>query len=130
MGIPRSPRWDRLLLGGALAGMGVLSGGRLLEYDPIPWRWIAAFTVGTALLVGPIRWGIRDRVPERRRERLGYVGAGIALLCVPIVLGTGLVTGSLLLLLDAGAFGGVVGLAVASIAERTAVPERVWGSDR
>lgn len=108
--------------------MALLSVARLVEYDPVPWGWVGAFAVGTALLAGPVTSAVRDRIPEERRELLGYVAAVVALLCVPVVLGLGLVFGNLLVLLDAGVLGGTVGLAAALLAERTVVPEPLRGS--
>lgn len=128
MAFSLSRRTGRLLLAGSLALMAVLSGGRLATSDPVPWEWAVSFAVGVFVLAGPVAWAVRDRVPEERRERLGYVATGLALLCFPFVLGLGLVFGNLLVLLDAGTFGGIVGFAVALLVERSVVPERLRGT--
>lgn len=96
----------------SLTGIGLLSAVRIIEYNPIPWEWVVAFALGTLILVGPVQWTLRSRLSAKRRENLTYVVGGIALLCVPIVLGLGLVFGNLLLVMDAGVLGGVTGLGV------------------
>lgn len=111
-----------------LGVVAVLSAGRLAEYDTTPWGWVAAFGVATFLLAGPVAWTARSRLPEERRELLAYVGVGVLLFCVPFVLGLGLVTRALLVVLDTATLGGIVGLAVALLAERTVVPERLRGT--
>lgn len=112
----------------SLAVIALLSAVRVVEYDPIPWGWVVAFAIGTAILVGPVMWAVRDRLSEERRENLGYGAGGIALLCVPVVLGLGLIFGNLLLFMDAGALGGIIGFAVALLVEKMAVPERLQGT--
>ena len=118
---------SRLLVGGVLTAMAALSGLRLRGYDPVPWGWIAAFLVGTAVLAGPTAWITRERLPKQRRERLGYVLVVAALLALPVLLGVGLLAGNLLVVLDAAVFGSVLGLAVAQALERAVVPERLRG---
>lgn len=129
MTFPRpSDRARRLLLVLCMGAIGLLSAIRLFEYDPVPWEWVAAFAIGTVLLVGPVTWALRDRLADDRRENLAYVAAGVALLCVPAVVGFGLLFGNLLLILDAGVLGGLVGFSIALLAERTIVPERLRGT--
>lgn len=120
-----SRRGARLLLFGSLAMMALMSGGQVLTSDPVPWGWIGTFGVGTFLLVGPVMWALRGCFSEAQRERLGYVVGGIILLCFPVVIGLGLIFGNLLIALNAGVFGGLVGFAVALLAERSVVPERL-----
>ena len=112
----------------SLAAIALLSSARVVEYDPVPWEWVAASAIGTVILVGPIMWIIRDRLPEERRENLTYLASGIALLCVPILLGFGLISGNLLLVMDTGTLGGIIGFAVALLVEKTVIPERLQGT--
>jgi hypothetical protein len=126
----RSARIGRLLLVVALAAMGLSSAARVRMYDPVPWEWLAAFAVGTALVAGPVTWLLRARLSEKRRETLGYVAAGLAILCLPVLLWFGLVFGNLILVMDAAVLGGVVGLAAVAIAERTVVPPRLRRTER
>lgn len=128
MGVSLSPRRRRLLLAAMLLFIAVQSLGRLAQYDPIPWGSMLVFMVGTILLAGPIAWIARDRIPDDRRERLGYLVAGVALLCLPLIIGFGLIFNNLPLVFDAAAFGSVVGIAVVVLAEQTVVPERLRGT--
>jgi hypothetical protein len=75
-------------------------------------------------------WVARDRIPTERRIELGYVAGGIALLCVPILLGFGLITGNLLLVMDVAALGGSVGLTVALLVEKAVIPKRLQESNQ
>lgn len=120
----------RVILLASLTGMGLLSAVRVGGYDPIPWGWLAGFAVGTAVLAGPVAWYLRDRLSKERRKTLGYVAAGAAILLVPVVLWLGLLSGALLLVLDTAVLGGLVGLAVVALAERTVVPPRLRGAAR
>lgn len=72
-------------------------------------------------------WIVRDRFPEERRENFTYLASGIALLCVPVILGLGLILGNLLIFMDAGVLGGIIGFAVALLVEKTVIPERLQG---
>ncbi|WP_254838973.1 hypothetical protein [Natronomonas marina] len=130
MGSSGRPWLGRVLLTASLAATAALSGSRLLGYDPLPWGRVAVFLVGSLLLAGPLAWAVHARLPAARRERLGYVVAGVALLCLPFVLGVGLLSGALLETLDAAVFGGVVGFAVAVALERTVLPDRLRGTER
>lgn len=107
--------------------MALLAAGRLLASPPVPWASIVVATVASFLAVGPVAWTARATVPDERRVRLGYVLAGLGILVVPFVLGVGLLSGTLLTWLDAVAFGGVVGLAAATLLERTVVPPPLRG---
>ncbi len=79
------------------------------------------------LAVGPVAWAARATVPDERRERLGYIVTGLAILAVPFVLGVGLVTGTLLTAFDVATVGGVVGIAAAALLEHTVVPRHLRG---
>lgn len=122
-----SRRRARILVAACLAAIGLLAAGRLLARPPVPWASIVVAAVGSFLAAGPIAWTVRATVSDARRERLGYLAAGLAILLVPFVLGVGLLTGMLLPWLDALVFGGVVGLAAAALLERTAVPPSLRG---
>ena len=130
MKFPQTLPWRQLVLFLSLALIALLTSVRVVEYDPVPWGWVAASAVGTAILVGPIMWIARDRLPMERRVHLGYVVGGIVLLCVPILLGFGLISGNLLLVMDVGALGGIIGFAVALLVEKTVVPERLQGTNQ
>ncbi len=108
--------------------MAFLSAIRLIQYDSVPWKLVAVFAIGTALLVGPVSWTARNRLPEERRENLVYIAAAIALLCAPVILGLGLIFDNLMLFIDAGALGSIVGFAVALLVEQLIVPKRLHGS--
>lgn len=123
------PRGQRIAFG-SLAVIALLSGVRVSEYDPIPWGLVAGFAIGVAILAGPVAWAVRDRLPTERREHLGYVASAVVLLCVPVVLGLGLVSGTRFLVVDAGAFGSSIGFAVALLLEELIVPERLRDSAR
>lgn len=125
---PQSLSRRHLILFLSLAAIALLSSVRVVGYDPIPWGWVAASAVGTAILVGPIMWTVRGRLPMDRRVYLGYVAGGIALLCGPVLLGLGLIRGNLLLVMDAGALGGIIGFAVALLVEKAVIPERLQGT--
>lgn len=120
-------RFRQALLFGSLGVIALLTGARVAEYDPSLWPWIIVFAIGTIFLVGPLIWIIRNRIPAEKRENLGYVAAGIVLLCVPIILGIGLLTGGLLFYLDIVVLGGIIGYAVMLVLGRTGIPERFHG---
>jgi len=108
--------------------MAVLSAGRLVTSGPVPWLQIGTVAVGTFLLIGPAMWAIRDRLPAGQRENLSYLAAGLALLCLPFLIGLSLLTGNLMALLDIGSFGGIMGFAAAVLIERTIIPEHLHGT--
>lgn len=122
---PRTTRLRHLVVFGSLGGIGLLTGLRVLDYDPSPWGWVVVFSGGAFVLVGPVSWLVRDRVPEERRERMGYIVTGIVLLCLPLALGIGLLTGGLLFFLDVVVLGTIIGFFMASLVERIMIPERV-----
>lgn len=128
MNDPRSSRPARVVLYGSLFLVALLSFGRLLQYDPVPWGLVVAFGVVSAVLAGPVAWAVRDRVPAERRERLSIAGFVLVMLCVPVLLAIGLLTGTLFPFVDAAVFGGLVGFALVAIAERTVLPERFRGT--
>jgi len=121
-----SSRLGSALYYGSLGAVALLAGGRLAGREASPWPLVAAFAAGTALVAGPLAWLARDRLPEERRRRFGYVAAGAALFSVPFVLGIGLLSGGLIRFLDAAASGGVIGLLVAA-AGRAVVPDHRRG---
>ncbi len=121
-------RVARLLCYGSLGAIGLLAAGRLIDAGAAYWWLAAAVTVGTVLLGGPAAWVARQRVPDGRRERFGYVLAAAGMLAIPLLLGVGLVAGASVRLLDAGVLGGVVGLALVLAVERTVVPARLRGA--
>ncbi|WP_255190919.1 hypothetical protein [Natronobeatus ordinarius] len=125
-----SRRFRQLVLVGSLGAIALVTGARIGEYESSPWGWVVAFAIGAAVMFGPVAWVVRDRIPDERRERLSYVVSGVVLLCVPIFLGLGLVVGGLLFFLDVVVLGSIVGLAVVSAVERTAVPERLCAAVR
>lgn len=120
-----SRRSARILLYGSLGLIALMSGGQVVISDPVPWGWVAVFGVGAFILTGPVPWFVRDRTHEERREHLGYVAGGGALLMFPVVLGLGLLFGNLLTVMYAGAFGGICGFTVAVLVERIVVPVRL-----
>ena len=124
MSILRSYRSRQLARIGLLGIIALFTGTRVIEYESSSWGWVAVFAIVTALIFGPATWIIRDRVSKAQRERLSYVVTGIVLLCVPFVIGLGLVVDGLLFFIDVGVLGSVIGLAVTFLVERTVVPER------
>lgn len=114
-------------MAGCLVAMGLLAAGRLFGRATVPWASIVVAAVGSFLAAGPVAWAVRATVADERRERLGYLVAGLAILLVPLVLGVGLLSGMLLAWLDAIVVGGVVGLGAAALLERTAVPPSLRG---
>ncbi|MFC4989875.1 MULTISPECIES: hypothetical protein [Saliphagus] len=120
-----SPRVRRGLCLGMTSLFVVQAGLALLERGSISWGLIAAFGVVTALLVGPVAWAARDRIPRERRENLGYALAGLAVLSIPLVVGVGLVTGTVGLFYYEGLIGTWIGAVIVVLAEETVVPERL-----
>lgn len=123
-----SHRSRQLIQLGLLGIAALLTGMRIVEYESSPWGLVLAFAVVTALIFGPITWSIRDRISKEQRRRLSYVATGVVLLCVPLVIGLGLIIGGLLLFIDAGVFGSIIGFAVTLFVERTGLPERFRGA--
>ncbi|QFU84518.1 hypothetical protein [Natronorubrum aibiense] len=128
MALVDSDRSRQLVLFASLGVIALLTGVRVIKYEPSPWNWVAIFAIGTAFIFGPITWAIRDRLPKERRERLSYVAGGVALLCVSIVLGLGLIGGRPLFFLDVVVLGNLIGFAVASLIERIIIPEQLRGT--
>ncbi|SFS38839.1 hypothetical protein [Halostagnicola kamekurae] len=123
----QSSQMGQLIFFVSLATMAFLSAIRLTRYDSVAWELVAVFAIGTALLVGPVSWTARNRLPAERRENLVYLAGAIALLCAPVILGLGLIFNNLMLFIDAGALGSIVGFAVALLVERLVVPKRLHG---
>ncbi|WP_122088638.1 hypothetical protein [Halalkalicoccus subterraneus] len=113
-----------------LAYFVLFSSARIVESGTSPWGWVVAFAIGTAVLVGPVMWAIRDRFSEKRRESLGYVAWVIALIFISVILGLGLIFENLLLIMDVGALGGIIGYIVVLVLERMVLPERLQGTSQ
>ncbi|QWC19739.1 hypothetical protein [Halorubrum sp. 2020YC2] len=97
--------------------------------DPRPWGAAAAWAVVTALLVGPLAWLARDRLPPDRYETLAYAAAGAAILVAIVWLGVSLAFAPRLFPYGPGFAAGIAfGTLVVLFAERTVVPERMRGS--
>ncbi|MYL66439.1 hypothetical protein [Halorubrum distributum] len=94
--------------------------------DPRPWGAATGWTVVTALLVGPLAWLARDRLPPDRYETLAYVTAGAAMLAAIGWLGVSLAFAPRLFPYGPGFAAGVAsGTLLVLLAERTVVPERM-----
>jgi len=101
---------------------------RIADSPGIPWRTILPGAVSVAIIVGPVAWYLRSRYGAERRERLGLVAFGVAMLLLPIWLGVALAFEIPLVTSFHGLIvGGLVGTAVVWIAERTVVPDRLRG---
>ena len=97
--------------------------------DPQPWGVAAGWAAATAVVLGPIAWVARDRVPPDRREALGYVAAGAGILVASVWLGVALAFAPRLFPYGPGFLVGVVlGWILVCLAERTVVPERLRGA--
>ena len=125
MGVTIGRRQRQLILVVILSLTAVLSGVRLIEYGTSAWRWVPVYAVVGFVLVGPLAWLIRDRVPPARRETLTYVVAGVAFLAFVVLFGIWLAFEVALPYFDAVVVGGIVGTAVVMVLERTVVPERL-----
>ncbi|MFC5278845.1 hypothetical protein ACFPM1_08775 [Halorubrum rubrum] len=123
-----SPRRATLLTYGSVGLLAALSAARLLESGSVPWAILAGVAVATAVVLGPVAWLARDRLPEDRRETLWIVGIALALLAFPVWLGGSIAFGlPLLRWLDALLVGVAVGTSLVVLAEYTVVPERLRG---
>ena len=99
--------------------------------DPRPWGAAAGWAVITALLVGPLAWFARDRLPQGRYETLAYVAAGAAMLVAIVWLGVSLAFAPHLFPYGPGLAAGVAfGVVLVLLAERTVVPERMRDAGR
>ena len=97
--------------------------------DPRPWGVAAGWAAATAVVLGPIAWLARDRVPPDRRETLRYVAGGGAILLASLLLGVSLAFEPALFPYGPGFLVGVVlGWILVLLAERTVVPERLRGA--
>ncbi|TKX73427.1 hypothetical protein EXE46_14405 [Halorubrum sp. GN11_10-6_MGM] len=96
--------------------------------DPRPWGIAAAWAVVTAILVGPLAWLARDRLPPARYETLAYVAGGAAILVASVWLGVALAFAPRLFPYGPGFAAGVAfGTLLVLLAERAVVPERYRG---
>ena len=94
--------------------------------DPRPWGIAAGWAAATAIVLGPIAWLVRARVPPDRRETLTYVAGGVALLLASVLLGVSLAFEPALFPYGPRFLVGVVlGTTLVLLAERTVVPERL-----
>ena len=104
----------------------VLGAAQFHAADPRPWGVAAAWAACTALLVGPVAWLARDRLPPDRYETLAYVAAGAAILGASVWLGVSLAFAPSLFPYGPGFVAGVAfGTLLVLLAERTVVPERM-----
>ncbi|WP_440771332.1 hypothetical protein [Natronorubrum sp. DTA28] len=108
----------------------LFSSARIVESDTSPWGWVVAFAIGTAVLLGPVMWAVRDRFSEKQRESLGYVASVIVLLFIPVILGLGLIFENLLLIMAVGVLGGIIGYTIVLLLERMVLPERLQGTSQ
>ncbi|MUW15844.1 hypothetical protein GJ633_15415 [Halorubrum sp. CBA1125] len=88
-----SPRRATLLADASIGLLALLSLGRLLDAGAVPWPVVFAIAAVSATLAGLVAWAVRDRLSERRRETLGLVGIGLAVLALPVWLGVALALG-------------------------------------
>ena len=121
-----SPRRAALLTY-VLAGLiGLSSAARIAVADAVPWGTILVTTFASAIVTGPAVWLARDRLSAVPREHLRYVAFGVAMLCVPVVLGVSLEFEiPLVASFDGVIVGVVVGTLLVTVAERTVVPDRI-----
>lgn len=59
--------------------------GKVLAYDPTPWLLVVAFTLGTFVLVGPVRWALYATLSESTRETIKSYGLSGILITAPVV---------------------------------------------
>ncbi len=119
-----SARTRRVLLVGCLAFFGFQSVASLSNYGSSAWIWAGGYAIASFVLIGPLAWLVRDRVPADRREALKYPIFGALFVCFFLVLGVELALGGVLFFFDAAMVGGLVGFGIAFLAEQTVVPER------
>ncbi|AHG01158.1 hypothetical protein HALLA_18340 [Halostagnicola larsenii XH-48] len=120
-----SARTRRAILFACLAFLILQSAGDLLEHGSSAWVWVSGYALGSFLLVGPVIWIARDRIPASRRQTLLYPVLGAVCLCFFLALGVELALGGVFFFFDAGIAGSIAGFALAYLLERTVVPERL-----
>lgn len=125
MAVSVSARTRRAVLFACLAFLVLSSAADLLAHGSSAWLWVAGYALGSFLLVGPVVWVARDRIPASRRENLLYPVFGAVFLCFFLALGVELALGGVLFFFDAGIAGSIAGFALAYLLERTVVPERL-----
>lgn len=125
MEVSVSARTRRVVLFACLAFLVLLNAADLRSHDSSAWLWAAGYALGSFLLVGPVVWTARDRIPASRRETLLYPVLGAIFLCFFLALGVELALGGAFFFFDAGIVGGIAGFALAYLLERTVVPERL-----
>lgn len=59
--------------------------GQVLTYEPTPWLPVAGFTLGTVVLVGPVRWALYANLSESTRETIKSYGLSGLLITAPVV---------------------------------------------
>jgi len=109
----------------ALGGICAFAAVQFHGADPRPWRAAAGWAAATAVVLGPVAWVARDRVPEERRETLAYVAAGAAILVASVWLGVALAFLPGLFPYGPGFLAGVaLGALAVFLAEHTVLPDR------
>ncbi|GAB7019305.1 hypothetical protein [Halostagnicola sp. A-GB9-2] len=119
-----SARTRRVFLVGCLAYFGLQSVANLLNHGSSVWLWAGGYAIASFSLFGPLAWFVRDRIPAERREALKYPVSGAIFLCFVLVFGVELALGGVLFFFDAVIVGGLVGLVIVLLAEKTVVPAR------
>ena len=122
---------DRRRLIGQYLPIGVVCAFAAVQFyaaEPRPWGLAAGWATATAVVVGPVAWLARDRLPPDRYETLAYVAAGAAILVASVWLGASLAFAPSLFPYGPGFVTGVAfGTLLALFAERTVVPDRYRG---
>lgn len=99
---------------------------QLAASGSISWLSIAGLAAVTAVIVGPLAWVLRERVPDERRARLTLVGGVLLLILGQIGLGLAMVYDVPFVSSFHGAIVGLyLGLLAVLLVEQTVVPERL-----
>ncbi|MDZ5811957.1 hypothetical protein U4E84_11450 [Halorubrum sp. AD140] len=113
----------------ALCGVCAFAATQFYGADPHPWGVATAWAVVTAVVLGPLAWATRDRLPRERIETLTHVAFGALVLVASVWLGVALAFAPRLFPYGPGFFAGVaLGTLIVFLAERTVVPERLRGA--
>lgn len=121
-------RWDWRVAVTFVVGalVALRSAGNLLALEPVPWALVVGAAIAIFAVWGPFAWLARGLLEASTRELAVLIAVGVAVLAVPFV-----VTATMVLELptlrtfDAFVVGGVVGIAVVALVERTGLPERL-----